>query len=68
MTRPNFSAASAASFCVSWTKAAWTQLMHVLPESKKDAEPQQPKDYAEPVANSGVWEIVGGKGIGDDWD
>lgn len=68
MTQPNFSAAKCVSFCASWIKAAWTRLMAALPESKKNAEPQQPKDYAEPVANSGVWEIVDRKVIGDDWN
>lgn len=68
MTQPNFSAASAVSFCASWIKAASMRLMAALPESKKNAAPQQPKDYAEPVANSGVWGIVDRKVIGDDWD
>lgn len=68
MTQQNFSAASVVSFCVSWLKAVSTRLMAVLPESKKNAVPQQPKDYVEPVANSGVWGIVERKGIGDDWD
>lgn len=68
MTQPNFSAANAVSFCASWLKAAWMQLTHVLPKSKNDAVPQQPKDYAEPVANSGAWGIVERKVIGDDWD
>ena len=68
MTQPNFSAANAVSYCASWLKAVSTRLMAALPESKKNAVPQQPKDYVEPVANSGVWGIVERKGIGDDWD
>lgn len=68
MTQPNFSVAKCVSFCGWLLKKATTLLMDALPKSKKDAVPQQPKDYAEPVANSGVWAIVDRKVIGDDWN
>jgi len=68
MIQPNFSVANAVSFCATWFKKVSTTLTAVLQGSKKNEEPQQPKDYVEPVANSGAWGIVERKVIGDDWD
>lgn len=68
MTQLKFFAASAVSFCASWLQAASMRLTAALQKSKKDAVPQQPKDYAEPAANSGAWGTVGREVIGDDWD
>ena len=67
MNQQSFSVANVESFCATWFRKALTTLMAALQGSKKNEEPQQPKDYVQPAANSGVWETVERKVIGDDW-